>query len=68
MEHKKITSIPFIIGIIPLWLMFFFGFLVWWALMSALFSQGAFLISIIISYSLPIVYTLVAWFVSKKEG
>jgi len=66
MKYKRKT--PFIISIIPLWLMFLLGFIVWWELMSILFRVGAYSSAIAVAYALPALYTLAAWFAAKRKG
>jgi hypothetical protein len=54
-------------GIIPLWLMFWLGFIVWWSLMYNLFREGNNAAGLLIGYLLPSVYTLVAYAASKSD-
>ena len=48
--------------------MFWLGFIIYWMLMSTLFIKGSYIEGIIIAYLLPTVYSLVAYFSSKKDG
>lgn len=60
-------KLPFVVGVIPLWVTFWLGFIVWWELMALLFKQGAYVSAIIIAYALPTTYTAAVWFASRRK-
>lgn len=60
--------VPFIVGVIPLFLLFLFTFLSWYWLMGNLFSNGKYLEGIITGYSLPAIFVLIAYISSKTKG
>ncbi|GBC71165.1 hypothetical protein HRbin02_00944 [Candidatus Calditenuaceae archaeon HR02] len=54
-------SIPFIVGVVPLFLLFLFTFLSWYWLMGNLFSNEKFLEGLLVAYSLPVTFTFTAY-------
>jgi len=60
--------VPFVVGIVPTFLLFLFTFLSWYWLMANLFSNGLYIAGIIVGYSLPVVFVLIAYISSKTKG
>jgi small basic protein len=67
-SQTQSRSIPMSVGVALLWLLFWPGLIAWWVLMSALFRQGAYVEGVLIAYSLPTIYTLAAYFGSRRSG
>ncbi len=61
-------KIPFLVRIVPLFLLFLFAFLAWYWLMGNLFSNGNYAGAIVVGYSLPVIFVLVAYISSKTKG
>ncbi len=59
--------VPFIVGIAPLFLLFLFTFLSWYWLMGNLFTYQKFAEALAVGYSLPVVFTLSAYILSKTK-
>jgi hypothetical protein len=51
-----------------LWLLFWFGFIAWWALMGTLFRRGYYPAGVVVAYALPALYTLAAYVASHRPG
>jgi hypothetical protein len=64
----KTHKIPMIIGIIPLFIMFWLGFIIWWSLMYNLFFEGKSIEGLAIGYILPSAYSVVAYIASRNAG
>lgn len=62
------TRIPFIVGVVPLFLLFLFTFLSWYWLMGNLFSNEKFVEALSIGYSLPTTFTFVAYISKVRKS
>ncbi len=60
--------LPVTVGVALLWLLFWVGFIIWWALMSTLFRRGAYPAAVLVAYALPTLYTLAAFIASRRPG
>jgi MFS family permease len=64
----KKRKIPVITGIIPLFIMFWLGFIIWWSLMYNLFFEGRSIEGLAVGYILPSAYSVVAYIASRNTG
>ncbi len=67
-QAEQAKRLPMAIGVALLWLLFWPGFIVWWALMAALFRRGAYPAAVIVAYALPTLYILAAFVASRQPG
>lgn len=64
---RHMTRIPFIVGIVPLFLLFLFTFLSWYWLMGNLFNYQKFAEALAVGYSLPAVFIFFTYISKTKK-
>ncbi len=67
-QTERTTRLPMALGVTLLWLLFWPGLIIWWALMADLFRRGAYPAGVVVAYALPVLYTLASFIGSRRAG